>query len=53
MSDSRPGAASSGDPADQPKLAAVLFDMDGTLFDSEKLWDISLELTGAPDTTAR
>jgi HAD superfamily hydrolase (TIGR01509 family) len=26
-----------------PELAAVLFDMDGTLFDSEKLWDISLE----------
>jgi HAD superfamily hydrolase (TIGR01509 family) len=43
MSDSRPGAAGSGDPAHQPKLAAVLFDMDGTLFDSEKLWDISLD----------
>lgn len=24
-------------------MAGVLFDMDGTLFDSEKLWDISLE----------
>ncbi len=24
------------------KLAAVLFDMDGTLFDSEKLWDIAI-----------
>jgi len=25
------------------RLAGVLFDMDGTLFDSEKLWDISLD----------
>lgn len=27
----------------QRRLAAVLFDMDGTLFDSEKLWDVSLD----------
>lgn len=26
-----------------PELAGVLFDMDGTLFDSEKLWDVSLD----------
>jgi HAD superfamily hydrolase (TIGR01509 family) len=25
------------------RLAGVLFDMDGTLFDSEKLWDVSLD----------
>jgi HAD superfamily hydrolase (TIGR01509 family) len=25
------------------ELAGVLFDMDGTLFDSEKLWDVSLD----------
>ena len=26
------------------ELAAVLFDMDGTLLDSEKVWDVSLEM---------
>lgn len=30
-----------GDPG-VPELAAVLFDMDGTLLDSEKLWDLAL-----------
>jgi HAD superfamily hydrolase (TIGR01509 family) len=27
----------------QPALEAVLFDMDGTLFDSERIWDVSLQ----------
>lgn len=27
----------------QPALQAVLFDMDGTLFDSERIWDVSLQ----------
>lgn len=29
--------------SDGPRLQAVLWDLDGTLLDSEKLWDISLE----------
>src|SRR5690242_12278307 len=33
--------------ADRGKLAGVLFDMDGTLVDSEKVWDVGLtELAG-------
>lgn len=39
-----------GQPAaapEAPSLQAVLFDMDGTLTDSEKLWSISLDRTAA------
>jgi HAD superfamily hydrolase (TIGR01509 family) len=32
-------------PAENPVLAAVLWDMDGTLIDSERLWDVSLQAT--------
>ena len=34
-------------PADDPVSAAVLWDMDGTLIDSERLWDVSLPAPSA------
>lgn len=37
----RPSVTS--DLADSPQLQAVLFDMDGTLLDSEKVWEIALD----------
>jgi HAD superfamily hydrolase (TIGR01509 family) len=37
-----PSRTASGPPAES-SLEAVLFDMDGTLLDSEKLWDVALD----------
>lgn len=39
----RPGPAASVDATDQGELAGILFDMDGTLVDSERLWTVALQ----------
>lgn len=36
------GPMNSASPMTRPELRAVLFDMDGTLLDSERIWDVSL-----------
>jgi HAD superfamily hydrolase (TIGR01509 family) len=40
---SAPARSNRADPPAESSLEAVLFDMDGTLLDSEKLWDVALD----------